>query len=114
MARKLFEMPSNGVTRSEAFEEDGRIILRESMSGEAIDALVQANKDDAAFFRGKLRQSGAGGDMGVIGARMPITLHTRWRQEWRAGPRQHGVPWHLFLKRRLNSAEYKHLRFMKL
>lgn len=108
MAKKLFDLGFSGVTRSAAFEEDGKIILVEQTPGTTIDEIVKANKEDINYIRNRPKGSG------VLGARIPITLHHKWKQEWKLKGKKWGIPWHRFLKRKLNSAEYKHLRFLDL
>lgn len=107
MADKVFDFGHNGITRSEGFKEDGQIITTETMPGSVVEHILNQNKI--------LQQQGVPKtDMGVVGARIPITLHHKWKQEWMKTAKRHGIPWHKFLKGKINSPEYKHLRFMKI
>ena len=112
MAEKLVTLPPDGgATFSEIYEEDNRIILREDLHPAAKEAIKAANQESSLTnpMEGS-RKTG----MGVVGARIPITTHTQWRQDWHSGPRLWGVPWHKFLKAKLNQVENRHLTFMKV
>lgn len=110
MADVLFDFGFNGVTRSYGVEEGDEVIIVESMPAGGVQAILDANKRDEEDAKARLHSS----DMGVVGARLDIVTWHNWRKEWREGPKQWGRPWHKFLKDRLNSTEYKHLRFLKL
>lgn len=112
MAEKLFDFGFSNATptRTEGYEEDGQIILTETMPGNVIDAILRENQAKADLYKGKMGRD----DMGIIGATVPITLWHKWRTEWKAGPKKWGVRWHKFLKAKLQDPDYKRLRFVNL
>ncbi len=105
---KLFELESNGITQSAGYEEDGKIITTENINPAVLKTIVDSNKLQENPLKQKKN------DMGVVGARIPITVYHNFREQWRAGPRLWGVPWHVFLKKQLNTAECKEMRFLNL
>lgn len=101
-------MERGAVTWTGMYEEDGQIINTEQMPGPVVQHIIDSNKEQMANGPGK-------GKLGsMIGARIPIVLHHKFRREWMAGPKLWGVTWAKFLKGKLNQPEYKYLRFMKL
>lgn len=113
MADKLFELGfDGGVTKSAGYEEDGQIILTETMPASVVKEILDANHESSREH--PLSQARSNGTIGVVGARIPITEHYKWRREWRNGPKKWGTPWHKFLKAKLNSPEFKKFRFMNL
>ena len=105
---KLFDLPGSGVTQSAGYEEDGKIITTENIDPAALKTIMDSNRQRENPLKQKKN------DMGVVGARIPITVYHNFREQWRAGPRLWGEPWHVFLKKQLNSAECKDMRFMNL
>lgn len=100
MARLLLG-DDNGVTQTGVWEEDGKIILTDTMPGHRIDTILS----ELAQYQAMPTANGAG-----VRARIPNYLWQTWRNEFKAGPEQWGVKWAQFLTRKLNSSEYSHLR----
>ena len=105
MARELFDLGSNGVTQSKGYEEDGQIILTETMPAGSVERILKENHKLGQGAMAKTRKDG----MGIVGASIPITLHHKWRTEWRQGPKLWGQPWHKFLRAKLQDPNYKKL-----
>lgn len=94
------------VTQGSLYEEDGKLVTLATMPPKVLNAVM-----DEVHHRRNTRVTT---NLGIVGGTIPIVLHHEWRKEWRNGPRQWGVRWATFLKRKLNSAEYSKLRFMDL
>jgi len=111
MADRIFSTDiGHGVT-TEGYEEDGKIVIVNQQSGQSLQTIVDKNRQMADMARDKLRGPD---DLGVLGGRVPILTHHKWREEFRApgGPKEWGVPWPKFLKGKLQ--ENKHFLFMKI
>ena len=104
MARKLYQS-IDPVTWTGVYEEDGYIYCAEEMPGKHVQTIIDSvqSSEAARSIHGT-----------VIGARVPITLWTRFKKEWEKTAKPWGVPWHKFYKSKINSTEYSKLRFMRL
>lgn len=111
MADTLFHMGfDGGVTHSSAYEEDGQIILTETMPANVVQEILDANHETARDNP----LSSSRNSLGVVGARIPITEHYKWKREWKQTAKKWGIPWHKFLKSKLNDPNYSKFKFMKL
>jgi hypothetical protein len=110
MADLILDAGKSGATESKVFIEDNEIITTETMPAASVEEIINWNKRQADISKERLKSGAAG----VVGARVPIVLMHKWRQEWKNGPKTWGVSWQKFLAGRLNSSDYEHLRFMKL
>jgi len=114
MADKLFDFGIDPITglRCAGYEEDGEIIILNQSPSSRIESHMTFNQAVADNARDRIKRQGSQG--GII-ARIPEITHFRWREEWKKGPKQAGVPWNgphnSFLARKLRSVDHKKLRF---
>jgi len=87
----------NGITRTHVFEEDGDTIFIDEMPKQTVKSLIDANHEDRQ--NNTYNKKKHGGSMPF--ARVPITTHHEWVEEWKRTARMWGIPFSAFAEKKL-------------
>ncbi len=98
---------ATGVVESSIHFTGDEIIIRESMPA----AHVQTIMDSVDALAHRIRTRRPGGDL--VG-QIPITIWYAWRNEWKRGPKQHGVLWRAFFRSKFMDRDFSKFRAGKL
>lgn len=96
-------LSDNGVIQNHIAVSDDELICRDVMPGHHVQTILDANarvRNDNAHNRKA---------QGRLAARIPITLWSEWRKEWRTKYRQYST-WQTFLAIKINNRDYSYLR----
>lgn len=94
---------ATGVIHDRLIIRDGEAVRVSTMPAPYVDQCIDEVKrlSDAT----KRRRPG-----GVIHGRIPMVLWQAWRDEWKRGPKQHGVLWRAFFNSKFMDRDYSKFR----